>query len=251
MARATWVISETGDTPAQLRQRVWEQMVCRYEGVILVDSDDVLHPTRVAAARCALRSSDVSGCSLRLVDECGRDLHLTMTLPEETAPQDILPRYNLYGLSNSAYRTTVLELCLPIPAEVVHVDWFLVTRAWLHGASLAFDPVPRMDYRQHEANMAHSWGRVSPERVRVDTVSAQTHFALLKDAPSHAVLPERVALMDQVAADIDAFYQHVVTEPKKLDRYVQALNALPRLPIWWSHVAHPSLRHLWARTEEL
>ncbi len=145
----------------------------------------------------------------------------------------------------------MLELCLPIPAEVVHVDWFLVTRAWLHGASLAFDPCPAWITVSTRPIWPHGRGRVSPERVRVDTVSAvQRHFKILRVAPPQAAVPERLALLEQVAADIDAFHQRVVTDPERLSRYVHELNALPLLPVWWSHIAHASLRYLWANPKE-
>jgi hypothetical protein len=247
---ATWVAGEEGDTPAQIRQRAWEQIAPRYEGVVMVDGDDVLHPTRVAAARAALRSTDVAGCSLRLVDELGADLHVIVRLPNGIAPEAILPRHNLYGLSNTAYRCDVLGRCLPVPANVVHVDWFLVTRAWLSGATLAFDPVVRMDYRQHEANLAQIRGPFTAERVLADTASVRRHFDTLKTALASPAEPDRLALLEEVSSDVDAFYQRMVLDPGLLDRYLRALNALAPSPIWWSHVAHPSLKDLWMNRKE-
>ena len=46
-------------------------------GVVLVDSDDLLHPSRVAAARAALQASELAGCALCLIDQHGKDLDLT------------------------------------------------------------------------------------------------------------------------------------------------------------------------------
>ncbi len=143
-----------------------------------------------------------------------------MTLPEETAPQDILPA-DMHEAVNGTYRTTVLELCLYQPKWCM---WFQVpNHASLAPRSIAGlrSGAPQRIPSQHEANMAHSWGsRVSPERVRVDTVSAQTHFALLKDAPSHAVLPERASLWWIRWRRHRCFYQHV--RDFSLTRYVQA-----------------------------
>jgi hypothetical protein len=247
---ATWVSGAAGDTPAQVRQRAWEQIVSRHEGVVLVDSDDVLHPTRVQAARAALRSAEVVGCALRLVDRLGADLHMIMRVPDGTAPMDILPRRNLYGLSNTAYRCDVLGRCLPVPTDVVHVDWFLATRAWLSEAVLTFDSVVRMDYRQHGANMAQIRGPFTADRVLTDTVSVRHHFDILKASVGTSGAPDRLALLEQVATDVDAFYQHMAMDPERLDRYVRALNSLGPSPIWWSHVAHPSLRELWMNRKE-
>ena len=77
--QATWVMAAPGETPAQIRQRAFTQIVKACDGVVLVDSDDVLHPSRVAAARVALETSELNGCALRLVDQQGQALGLAPT----------------------------------------------------------------------------------------------------------------------------------------------------------------------------
>ena len=99
-------------------------------------------------------------------------------------PKSTLPRTNAFGLSNTAYRSDVLRACLPIPAAAALVDWYLITMAWLQGARLAFDPTPRMDYRQHGANMARIRSPFTAERVRADTALVREHFRLVLDAPA-------------------------------------------------------------------
>jgi hypothetical protein len=79
-----------------------------------------------------------------------------------------MPLRNAFGLSNTAYRCDLLRRCLPIPASAWAVDWFLATRAWLLGATIEADPVVRMDYRQHGANMASVRPPFDEARVRVD-----------------------------------------------------------------------------------
>ena len=54
---AHWVERTSAGTPAQIRQEALAQIVETCAGVVLVDSDDVLHPTRVAAARAGLEAS--------------------------------------------------------------------------------------------------------------------------------------------------------------------------------------------------
>src|SRR5689334_17221047 len=79
--QATWITAEPGDTPAKIRQRAFERIVDACDGVVLVDSDDILHASRVAAARDALGTSDLSACALRLVDQAGKDLQLSLAPP--------------------------------------------------------------------------------------------------------------------------------------------------------------------------
>jgi hypothetical protein len=245
-AKAIWVVAAPGDSPAQIRQRALAQIVEACDGVVLVDSDDVLHASRVASARKALRSSDLAGCALRLVDQQGRDLGLTLGLPPHARPEDVLPRNNVFGLSNSAFRSDLLRRCLPIPASVALVDWFLATRAWLDGVRLAFDAVVRMDYRQHGANMARVRPPFTLDQVIRDTERVRQHFQILRTVALGDCMADRLAGLEQVAADVEAFYRYVVLQPAHLDRYVQALKALEMPPLWWSCVAHPSLKKMWS-----
>ncbi len=244
--QATWVIAAPGETPAQIRQRAFTQIVEASDGVVLVDSDDVLHPSRVAAARVALETSDLNGCALRLVDQHAQALSLTFTLPPALAPDTVLPRNNIFGLSNTAFRSSLLRRCLPIPAEVALVDWFLATRAWLYGARLSFDSVARMDYRQHANNLVGLRYPFSAQQVIQETERVRCHFRSLYSALKGGYTGARWAELEQVTVDTEAFYQQIVLTPSRLEAYLQALNALKPAPVWWTCVAHPALRHLWA-----
>lgn len=241
--KATWIAAEPGDTPAMIRQRALERIVNACDGVVLVDSDDILHPSRVGAARETLRTSDLSGCALRLVDQVGRDLQMTLTAP--ATPDSVFPRNNVYGLSNSSFRTELLRRCLPIPSTVVVVDWFLATRAWLIGATLSFDPVVRMDYRQHDRNMVRVRSPFNGLQISSDTKHVLQHFKLVRESSTNGVVAGRLQKLSNVASEVESFYRKVVCQPIRLERYVEALNALHPMPLWWSGVANPSLQRMW------
>ena len=243
---ANWVIAPSGATPAQIRQEALARIVETCSGVVLVDSDDLLHPSRVAAARTALQRSDLAGCALRLVDQHGKSLDLTFDLPSQLEPEGVFPRNNIFGFSNSAYRSSLLKRCLPIPADAVLVDWYLATRAWLLGAKLAFDHVPRMDYRQHAANTARVRSPFSRDQVISDTGLVRRHFELVLADPAGEFMADRYAALKRVAKNIEEFYCQVVLRPAQLDRYVEAVNALQPPPLWWSCVAYPALAHMWS-----
>jgi hypothetical protein len=245
--KANWVVAPSEATPAQVRQQALARIVETCSGVVLVDSDDLLHPSRVAAARAALQASELAGCALRLIDQQGKDLDLTLDLPPQLVPEDVFPRNNVFGFSNSAFRSDLLRRCLPIPAGAVLVDWFLATRAWLLGAKLAFDRVPRMDYRQHPANTARVRFPFNRDQVISDTALVRRHFQLLLAEPTRDFVADRVVALRRVTAEVEEFHQHIVLHPAQLDGYVQALNALQPAPLWWSCVAHPALGHMWSQ----
>lgn len=242
---ATLVSVPVGATPAQVRQQVLSQLAQTCSKVVLVDSDDLLHPTRVGAARTALIGSDLTGCALRLIDTRGSDLGLTFGLPPQVAPDQVLPRNNVFGFSNSAYDCKMLRRCLPIPPTSELVDWYLATRAWLFGAKLAFDPVPRMSYRQHSNNTARLILPYRHEQIVLDTALVRRHFDHVLADPDGAFLPSRYEEVKKVAAEIDQFHSQVILNRAKLDVYVKQLNALQPMPLWWSSVAYPALGHMW------
>jgi hypothetical protein len=243
--KVNWVVVPEGATAAEIRQRALARIVETCSGVVLVDSDDLLHPSRVAAARAALQVSDLVGCALRLVDQHGRDLDLTFELPPQLGPEDIFPQNNVFGFSNSAFRSDLLRLCLPIPADAVLVDWFLATKAWLLGARLTFDHVPRMDYRQHSVNTARVRFPFGREQIISDTALVRRHFQLLLAEPMGGSVAERYAALKSATKDVEEFNRHIVLQAALLDRYLEALNALRPPPLWWSCVAYPALRHMW------
>lgn len=246
--KANWVTAQPGATPAQIRQKALAAIVETCCAVVLVDSDDVLHASRVAAARTALQASDLAGCALRLIDEKGNDLGLTFGQSAHREPNAVFPRNNVFGFSNSAFSCNLLRRCLPIPADTVAVDWLLASRAWLLGARLAFDPVPRMDYRQHPANTARLRFPMGPNQVVSDTELVRRHFQVLLGEPGCGFLPHRKAALRAIAAEIEEFYRRIVLQPNRLDTYVEALNTLRPAPLWWSCVGHPALMHMWTTT---
>lgn len=242
---AVWVSSKPGSTPAQIRGRALAEIVDGFEAVVLVDSDDILHPSRVAAARAALQRSDVSACALRLVDHQRRDLGKTLTLPPQRGIDEILPRNNVFGFSNSAYRSELLRKCFPIPVESILVDWFLATRAWLLGARFEFDEVVRMDYRQHGTNTAGLRFPFDVDQVIRNTARVREHYEFLRSASMENVLTGRSARIQEAAADVELFWEQVVLQPERLQKYVHDLNSLKPQNVWWWEVAQPELNRFW------
>src|ERR1700733_6940384 len=77
---AEWIVARSGVTPAQLRDEALSCITKTFSEVVLVDSDDLLHPSRISSARAALDDTELAGCALRLVDQEGNDLGQTFDL---------------------------------------------------------------------------------------------------------------------------------------------------------------------------
>lgn len=241
---AKWIMAGIGDFPAQIRQTAIARMANEYPAVVFVDSDDVLDPTRVEAARESLRQNDVDGCAMRLIDGSGLDLGIVFKPPNGMDIATILPRNNVFGLSNTAYRSQILRRCLPIPAECAIVDWFLITRAWILGARLGFDFTPRMAYRQHGCNVARVLPPFTPQQVILAARLVLSHYTLILESISEHQSQHRIQL-GSARDRVEAFCEAIKGSPDVLHQYVQALNELPPNHIWWACVAHPRLEEIW------
>jgi hypothetical protein len=244
LRRVAIVPAPAGSRPAQVRGAAIATLLDRYDGVIFVDVDDELLPSRVAAARHLLRTWDVSGCRLRIMDQAGRDLDRIFGPVDGEDPCGYLARWNAFGLSNTAYRTETLRACLPVPEDCVLFDWLLASRAWLMGASLGFDLEPRMRYRQYPGNTADVLGPSTPAGVRLATDLVRTHYSHLLRGITDGAGPRQKALLIAQAA-VEQFARWSSESEVALERYVTQLNALPRRYLWWWSVAHPELEHLW------
>jgi len=242
---ATWVMAEAGDTPAQIRQAAIEKIAHEYPAVVFVDSDDLLEPTRVGAARKSLRSKDISACAMRIIDERGTDLGI-VSKPSTRNVVALIPRYNVFGLTNTAYRSQILRQCLPIPAECVLIDWFLVTRAWALDASLGFDFTCRMAYRQHSYSIANVLAPFTKQQVLQASKLVLSHYnIILVKVPQ--LQTEHKKELETARQRAKAFCNSVTESPEMLDCYVHELNRLPLNHIWWECVAHPQLEYIWRR----
>jgi hypothetical protein len=242
---ANWVYGQPGEAGGQVRAHAIELMADAYDSVIFVDSDDLLEPSRVDAARAALAECDVAGCALRIVDEAARDTGAVFGVE---APDDIgtiIARHNVLGLSNTAYRSVVLHRCLPVPPECELVDWLLATRAWASGARVHFDPTPRMRYRQYGRNAAQVLPPFSEEYVVRATRRVLRHYECVKwGGWPLAETPRRA--IDDAHRRARVFNGAITASAALRARYVAALNALPPHPVWWWCVANADLEFIWS-----
>jgi hypothetical protein len=241
---AAWVSARPGESGTGVRARAIALMADAYEAVVFVDSDDLLEPSRVAAARAALAGCDVVGCALQVIDRNGVDLGIVFGVSEDADLGSLLPRHNVLGLSNTAYRSSVLRRCLPVPEHCVLLDWLLGTRAWASGARVYFDPTPRMLYRQYEANVARVLVPFDAEYVLRATQRVLEHYDCVLDSQWELPAGPRQAVAE-ACRRVRAFHATVSGSAAVLERYVDALNALPPRYVWWWCVANAELEAVW------
>ncbi len=239
---ASWIVSPPGKTPTQVRLQGIAMLAERYDALVFCDSDDWLLPDRIASSRAALEGHDVTACGLRVVDGLGRDLGLVFGPGAPVEWATFLPRFNVFGLSNTAYRAQALRGLPPPPPDCVALDWYLATRAWCGGFSLHFDETPRMVYRQYPANTARILQPFTAEDIVRATEVVRAHHHALQELPGPGSIGQGLA---QAREQVLLFSDRVVARRDRLDRYAARLNRLQPRYVWWWCVAHPALEDLW------
>jgi hypothetical protein len=240
-----WVSSRAGDSPARLRAEAFAWLCDRYDEVVLVDSDDVLTPDRVAAARAGLRSADVYGCALELVDAAGESLGFQLRPPTGRDWSKFLTAGNVFGLSNTAYRSHVLKQVGDVSAATGIVDWYLVTSALAAGHNLVFDDEVRMHYRQYGASTLESFPPYSVEGTRRALALAQAHYEAVLPIVRDRAIGFGQALSRQLER-LSAF--EAFTRTDAVSDYVARLNRAvveDKTCWWWRQVAAPEWESLW------
>ena len=238
------VMAPPGASSAEVRARAIRRLIGEYDAVIFTDADDLLHRDRVAAARAALESADVAACALRIVDAEGRDTGVVFGPAAGEDPLEMLPRHNVFGLSNTAYRTEVLGRCLPIPADDPLVDWLLATRAHALGARMVFDATPLMSYRQYGENIARVLPPFSGAEVDAASRRVLRHYRSLLEGPPRLDDAQRKRI-DAESRRVEEFQLALAESAERRQRYIEALNSLPPHYVWWWCVANPKLEGVW------
>lgn len=242
-SEAHWVVADGDDTPAMVRQRAWEAMLPHIEAVVMTDSDDMLRSHRIEQGRKDISNADVASCSLELIGQQGETLNEVMP-PATYQSADVLPYRNVFGLSNTTYRASVLRDCLPLPDNTILADWYLATQAWLQGYTLHCNPTVGMAYRQHNDNTLALLPPFTRRDIRKTTEVVQHHFELAaENLPSNAV-DSRKRKVVEARNRVDAFAEQVVRNEARLANYVEQLNDQPILPLWWACVDHPDIQSL-------
>lgn len=237
-------IEGNSGSPAQIKAAAMSQLADEYKAIIFVDSDDILYPQRVEMARKLLENSEVVGCTLDIIDESGNDLGIRFGETHRESLESLLPRYNIFGLSNTAYRSDIIKKCLPLARDCELIDWLLATRAWAMGARMFFDEEPQMAYRQYSSNVARVLPPFTEKQVQIATKRVLGHDRCLLEtrAPINGAKGEALRREHQRRSE---FHRAITRSPKILTDYVESLNQMPPRYVWWWCVAHPELEQIW------
>jgi hypothetical protein len=237
------ITSRAEDTPASLRTRALLALSDEYEAVILTDMDDVLLPSRIAKAKESLASHDLYCCAMQIMDD---EIVVANAIFDPSLRSEGPFESNVFGLTNTAWRSRLLRSCLPVPPDCILMDWLLATRAWGMNPRVAYDSRPQMIYRQYADNIAKILPPFGSRQIlqACRVMMAHYDFVVEESERCYPHMKARLSTARQIARD----FQRAVEESEvALTNYVDALNKLPLKHVWWDCVANPDLEEIWKR----
>jgi hypothetical protein len=240
--RAQFVVAVSGESPASLRSRAFEQLVSRYDAIIFADADDIHCANRVSQAKTALQRLDLFGCAVELIDRDGRSLEHTLSADGDDW-SDRLGARNMFGFTNSSIRVDALERILPIPADCRLVDWYIATSCLLDGGQLGFSAFVGAKYRVYESSTT----RVVPPIRMADLIRGTRlvleHFHLM--SLRTGLGEDEQQWIHQQSSRVEQFRQFVEHSPARAEAYLAALNRRVGAFWWWDMIACRHLSSFW------
>lgn len=156
-------------SPTQVREKGIRLCIDNnFEALIFADSDDVLHCTRVQRCLDLLADNDIALSNMALIDEAGSILgeHFFNELNQKNIGFSHIIDSNYFGLTNTAVKAHILDKVLPIPEDIIAVDWWIFSVLSYWSSRIAFIPEDLIYYRQHAANLIGAGKLLDINRIK-------------------------------------------------------------------------------------
>jgi hypothetical protein len=217
-------------TPAALRKRLLAECGrLNAEGVVLLDSDDLMAADRMAKSRSALETGN--GLVVNELNFFSGPFSasnskpwLSTILKDNFINLKTITESNCIGFSNIAFRMDRLpKTVLDIGEDVIAFDWAFATRFLLAEESASFLRDTTTYYRQH----ADSLAVIATDEATIARALEvkQRHYQdLLKVWPSAKTYLEKV----------ESLLRMKEAQSAKWPQYVQAVQTAKLSGLWWS-----------------
>jgi hypothetical protein len=138
--------------------------------------------------------------------------------------KDFIRDKNIFGFSNTACRTKYL-INIPIPSEIIAVDWYLFTKVSESGAKACFTAKTNTYYRQWEENIIGVDKRTTSQ---IETGVRAKYFHFKNMANSDPWFESELVWLQKLYNQIDN---------ESFNNYVQkVLRQREDFAFWWENV---------------
>lgn len=225
------VISVRGTIPI-IRQNALEFLKYEdYQFVIWVDADDFIESNRVEVVVDKLGMYDIIVNDLNIISANGMLMEANylsnrLKLDHEIS-LDQIRNVNFIGFSNSAFNMKKLSKIVPIPNNLIAIDWYFYYILLSKGFSAIFTNETATNYRQHGDNIA-GFKEINQISIKRGIHVKAKHF-------------EALATYEDACIAEYYFYKQLVgcnDEIEKRIEYIlnqKANGFLSNKPLWWEY----------------
>jgi hypothetical protein len=219
-------------TPAKIREFGVNRILKEdYDAIIFGDADDFFAPNRIERAITLLKNWDIVVNDLELID-----LHNDIIKPRYISKRiengkpiflDFIIDKNIFGLSNTAVRTSILEP-VRLNENLIAVDWYLFSVLLLHNHTSIFTNETTTYYRQYTSNTAGLTAELTKEGLlKIIKVKSLHYQEMVKFDSRYEALISGISSLEQNLYNDERYFDYCLN-------YIK--NNKISYPVWWEEI---------------
>ena len=220
------ILDERGSITKNREILIREAFNQEYEWIVFADADDWFEANRIAIIRSLTQDFDIIANEIvPFTGEQFSDPKFEKVLGNfRKINLNFILDKNLFGLSNVACRTSFLKDVV-IPAEIIAVDWYLITKAMQAGAGACFTSETKTYYRQWADNII-GMDKTSDSWIRTGVRAKYFHYKYMSDG-DHRYTND--------LSWLNNLYMNI--ESTDFDAYIKKVKAAGlNTTFWWENI---------------
>jgi len=206
-----------------------------YKKIVLTDIDDTYSQDRIGRLAAALDRHGFVVNDLEVETCHGRHRILQENGVPSKVSADFLLTRNVAGFGNSAMRGDIIRDLLPIPEDIIAVDWWLSTVSSILHGEITFIEEPLTIYRQHPNNLIGMTKGTDTQKIKMGLQVKKRHYKGLSE--NNRIPALRRDIFHELyhkTVDLEEAFGH----NEILEQYVEAVNKRlhGRIPLWWEDI---------------
>lgn len=233
------IFSENKYSKAEIRQLSIDYAIQKgYRNIVFTDTDDFFSRDRIANAVKMLNSYDFVINELVVTDNGGHIAEYQIWdkfINQKNLVIDSFLDSNIFGLSNSAVRTSLLKQIL-LPDEIIASDWIIVSQLLLAGAEGIISD-SKTYHRQTENNDVGIRFQLTPNRLRKGILAKRLHYQSMCQICKSSGVPEYIEQYLEKFNQMKELADNI-TDSGFENNYIDAVNRNFETIYtgWWSEI---------------
>jgi glycosyltransferase involved in cell wall biosynthesis len=232
------IISE--QSPAKNREKgINEILKHNYDYIVFGDSDDYFSENRLENSVKALKVHDIVLNEINLLYENELIVNFfANNLKQLDKLQENIFESNIFGFSNMAVRTEIIESPVNFNTSLIAVDWYFITTLFLsRPVTVQFLKDAKTFYRQHKNNKIGMSELLNEKKLDLGLKVKQLHYTGLMEYCQKSHKTKYLVVFKNKLEQIQKLIEHL-TNPDFKEKYIYVINQNRKLLFsgWWSEI---------------